>query len=331
MSLEMVIFLFAFMFLILCINELYKKTNDYKNSKIDIKFFLDDMKSDLRIVNLGSTYSKFAFGTARELGLAWGDFSLQSQSLEMDYAILKKYAYKIAPQGVVIVVIAVCLLLYRETGDNYLYYDLFKGKENSQFKIKTKLKSFFPLLLHPKKFMGLVMDKALYYDIYDSYPVQVSKKKSLDEMEHLYKVWTKLFQLKNFEACNLGEENIRTIEQNCKILGDIINLCLDKNLRPIIVIPPFSKRLNIFFPEEFKDMILKQTIDKAVNNRDIPVLNYQDDEMFQEDTELFADGGFRLNRRGSKLFIRRFAEDLKKYGIVINNKKFGADEIENYQ
>lgn len=82
--------------------------------------------------------------------------------------------------------------------------------------------------------------------------------------------------------------------------------------------PPFSKRLNKYFAEEFKECVLNQTINRAIEGMAVPFLDYQDDKMFQEGVWLFSDGGFRLNKQGSKLFIRQMAMDLKRYNIVIN-------------
>lgn len=307
---------------ILAINKLYKKSTDYRNSRNDIKCFKNNLSSEYQIVNLGSTYSKFAFGAAGELGLNWGDFSLQAQSLEMDYVLFEKNISKIAPQGVVVITIAVCCPLYREAGENYLYYDLLDKNENPSYKITSKLKSFFPLLfpvkLFPKKLFHLIRGVRPYKDIYDTFPQQMCEKSSIKEMENLVAVWKKLFEIKDFQVSDLKKKHYEIMERNCEILKSIIKLCFDKKLRPSIVVPPFSKRLNKYFAEEFKECVLNQTINRAIEGMAVPFLDYQDDKMFQEGVWLFSDGGFRLNKQGSKLFIRQMAMDLKRYNIVIN-------------
>lgn len=297
----------------------YSRTNDYKNARIDIRAFDEGMPDRLEIVNLGSTYSKYAFGASKKLGLNWGDFSLQSQSLEMDYNILKKYVDKITPNGIVVVVVAACLMLYREAKQNPLYYEILDKHENPEYRLVQKVKSKFPLLKNPKRAVSIILDKFPYSTIYDNYPGVLSEKQSEAELLDLVNVWKRLFGLKNMKSVDLPDEIMKNIENNQEMLNKIFECCFEHELQPVVVVPPFSERLNCYFSDEFKKIVIEQRIKDCIGERKIPYLNYQDDEYFQKRVELFADGGFKLNERGSTIFIRRFLEDLKNEGYAVEN------------
>lgn len=302
---------------------LYKKTNDYQNTCIDIKKYREGIPYGLQMVNLGSTYAKFAFGTYDDLGINGCDLSLQAQSLEMDRAILQKYVDHIASGGIVVFVAAACLLLYREQKDNLLYYQILEKAEDPQYTIQGKIKSAFPLLADPRKIKRLIIDTDAYSDIYATFPLHMEQERSERELKALVGVWETLFSLKDLKGTDLPVGTIDIIQHNSGILSDMLDFCRHKRLVPIVVIPPFSQRLNRYFSVGFKEKVLTRTIQSITIPRDIPFLDYQFDREFQDAPELFADGGFRLNRRGSKIFFRRLAEDLQKYGIVISNATMG--------
>lgn len=312
--------LFFIIILFLTANYLYKQTNNYSNCRLDIKNYIKGIPYDLQMVNLGSTYAKYAFGTYEDMNINGCDLSLQAQSLEMDYAILKQYADHIAPGGVVVfVVAAACLLLYREVGVNLLYYDVLDKNNNPLYEWRGKLESVFPLLFHPRKIKMLIKDTKRKNDIYDRYPTNLDDVQSEKALKDLVGVWKKLFSLHDMKSVDFSEENRKVMQRNREILGEMLDLCQKKGFRPVIVVPPFSIRLNQYFSEEFKEKVIRQNIRDAVQERRVPVLNYQDDEQFQNAIELFADGGFKLNRRGSQIFLSRLTKDLQQYGIEISN------------
>ncbi len=324
MLIYIIIILTICLLLFLVCNYSYKKTNDYLNSQLDIRGFMDGIQDGLRLVNTGSTYSKFAFSYLKGNNFKYADFSLRSQSLEMDLAVLRRYVCHIAKGGVVVVVVvAPCLLLFREEGRNLQYYSILKSSENPQFHKKDYLKSRFPLAVNPKKILRLLVDQKEIKSIYETCPNQISKQESEAELDNLCNVWRRLFNIKDFVKVQLSEENKKNIERNKNILADILYLCKSRELIPVVVVPPFSERLNKYFSHEFTELVLEKNIREITEKWNVPYLNYQFDEQFQNLPELFADGGFRLNRRGSRIFVDRLCRDLFQYGIKIDNHGLG--------
>lgn len=317
----MVVALIVSLFVLL--NNLYKHTNSYINSRLDIQQFDKYRGERFDIVNLGSTYSKYAFGAAKYMKLNHGDFSLQSQSLEMDEKILFEHVDKIAENGVVVVVVAPCLLLYREKSDNLLYADIIK-KCSFSLRVKNIFNKMFPLALHPKLFIKILFDEMYKRDVYDNYTSTLNNEESNNELAGLNEIWKELFGLMDLKQVKFSDENRNILNQNIEHINNIISICEEHKLRPIIVIPPFSDRLNKYFSVEFKEYIIDKSIDKVVEGRNVPFLDYQYDEYFQKRYQLFEDGGFRLNKKGSIIFLKKLFADLKSHDIVIDNETAGV-------
>jgi hypothetical protein len=307
------------------LNYLYKKTNDYANQCIDIKNYLDGIPRNLKMVNLGSTYSKFAFASYDALNIKGCDLSLQCQSLDVDYAILKKYRSHIEKNGIVFVVLAAACMLFKGNSSNPLYYLILDKKNNPKHSIRGRLESRIPLLFHPKRVKNLIKDQEKYKSVYDSMSKQIDSKQSVELMDNMADCWIKMFDLKNLIDTNLSQANIDIINKNISILEKIIKLCEQENLTPVIVIPPFSNRMNRHFSKEFVKVAIEDSVKKAFQNKNIIFLNYQWDEYFQDNYSLFADGGFRLNEIGSKIFIRKVIKDLHQYGLNLSNKELRKD------
>ena len=305
------------------LNQLYMKTNEYKNTQLDIQKYINGVPNDLKFVTFGSTYAKYAFDTYDDFGMRGFNFALQSESLEMDERILHQYVSNIKPNGIVVIVVAACLLLYKGQNDNLLYYKILSKENIPQYKVGKKMKSKYPLFFHPKKIKKIIKDSKKMDSVYDRYPDMLDVNNSQKEMDNLVNVWKKLFGLSDLRKPNLSQENKVVLSSNCEILKRMLSYCSEKGLRTVVVIPPFSIKLNQYFSDEFKEKIISDNIKKITDAINSPFLDYQDDEMFRDVPELFCDGGFRLNHYGSQLFVKRLAFDLKSYGIEVNNSTVG--------
>lgn len=311
--------------IVLWLNSRYKKTNAFINQCIDIKNYREGLPYNLKMVNLGSTYSKYAFGAYERLSINGANLSLQAQSLDIDYAILQQYKNHIKRQGIVFITLAACCMLYEGDASNPLYYMILDKKMNPKHSIKGILEGKIPLLLHPKRIKFLIKDNVKYQSIYDSMPRQIEEKQSLKIMNDMANGWIRMFHLKNLQDTELSLLNGTCIEKNTKILADIIELCIEEDFIPIVVVPPFSDRMNKYYSKEFTKMIIEDNVKKACRGKNIIFLNYQWDKYFQKNYSLFVDGGFRLNEIGSEIFIKRLVKDLYQYDIEISNKNYGKD------
>ena len=298
----------------LLLNILYKKTNYYKINILQSNKF-KEIPDNLDIINLGSSYAKYAFDY-RKVGVNGFNFGVQPQSLSYDFRILKQYKNKLKKNGVVIITIpnfVFAFLDYPIEEYNYKYYS-FLNKENilNYSSLKKFLIKYFPLLLQPKKLKYILKD--ISKENTDRLTFVENKEDVKKEAQKRINGWMRQFKLLNInnkEELPLDIKNMFIKTQS--LLEEMINYSLTNELKPVIVIPPCSKELNNFFSDDFLKEILYSNIEKA-NKSLIPVLDYLKDSEFQ-DYHLYM-GVDLLNIKGRRLFTNKVITDLKKINYL---------------
>ena len=323
----LVLFLIAFA----GVNYWYKKTQYYKNKLIFVEDYLKGVPYDLKVVNLGSTYAKYAFENYDDLQLNGFNFALQSQTLNYDRIILDNYSGHLAPNCVVIIPIAACLMLYRKSDDTSLkHYAVLKKKQIPDFSWKDYIKFKLPVITARKQLIRIIKDSKRKEDIYSQFPAEINDDQVHIYMSQLVNAWKSLFNLPNLKQVNFSSKNLCDMEYITEELRKIIVFCSTKGYRPVIVIPPFSEKMNQYFSDEFANTCIIKNVEKA-NNGEAPLLDYRKNEFFQTRSDLYVDGGFRLNKKGSRLFMNILLDDLKEFGIILNNETAGIYSQESYE
>lgn len=95
------------------LNALYKRTNDYRNIFADTEKFRNDdnIPNGLQLVNLGSNHPKFGFNYDG-LNVKAMNWAVGPQSLEYDFAILRKECHHLADKATVLIPICVLKFFY---------------------------------------------------------------------------------------------------------------------------------------------------------------------------------------------------------------------------
>lgn len=290
--------------IIIFLNYLYKNTNYYKNQMEFYKGYIEGVPENLQVVNLGSTYAKYAFNYD-DIDLRGFNFALPSQSLEMDFKILKKYSNHLQDNCIVYIPIAPPLLLCDEKyqDNDYKYYYFFNKKDITNYSFLTYCtKVIFPVITAKKQVLRVVFDlpRKKMYDVCDANYILT-----------LVDVWKKTFKLPDLKTPEVSSKNRCAIEHNIFVLTSIIEYCIANKFTPVLVTTPFSKKLNSYFSKAFINAYVTQNILKA-NKFHIPFADYRANEYYQNKYDLFIDEGFRLNENGSKQFTKMLISDFKK-------------------
>ncbi len=266
------------------------------NTYFSKEYFLG-IPYNLSMVNTGSTYSQFAFNNYRELKVNGCNLALQQNPLENDLDILKTYSSHLSPGAIVAITLAPCVMMARP----FLHPKEFCLSKSS---IKNKLKA--------------TLGRYNYGDITDFYPLAYSDVLKERDMLGMVNGWNTLFALPNLIDANLSSANLKNIQFNTNVLGEMINLCSDSSFVPIIVITPISEILNKYFSDEFVNAALLNPVNIAIErSKPIHILNYRKDPLFSNNPSFWLDGGFRLNKLGSKVFMRRLLNDIKELGYDV--------------
>lgn len=286
------------------LNKMIKSTNYYLNQNPYLEQYKEGMEEQLEVVNLGSTYARYAFGDYDNIRKKCFNFAINHQGLEMDYNILKNYTKNIKKGSVVFIVLSVCIFLYKEKEGKDIYYDILDKKNNPFFSFFYATKRKMPLLSNMKLIKKIVKDDEEYINIYARGRC-IEQNQAKKNMNNLVNIWKKLFNISDFHNLVLDKEKIDIMSENVENVKNIIDWCEINDFCPIIVIPPVSRELISYFDEDGLQKILYSNISKITANRRVQVMDYLKEDSFYDDIYLFNDGGYCLSKRGSIQFLRK--------------------------
>lgn len=295
--------------LILITNELYKKTNYYKNKIKQVQKYINGVPQELEIINLGSSYGKYAFDYSHT-SLNGFNFALQPQSLSYDFRILKQYTPNLKKNCKVLIVIPDLIFGFldysNDEANTKYYYFLNKEEIIGYSKLKHFIKIILPIFSNKFNILRIFKDiKKQPQNCKNNFLTEKEVKK-----EAILRVngWEREFKLKNTVHYEKHPELEKMFVKTTKLLSEMIDYCKKNNFKPVIVVPPTSGILNDMLSKEFVKKVLYDNIKKA-NKKKIPVLDYLYDERFQ-DYKLYINSDM-LNEIGRKKFTKIVIEDIK--------------------
>lgn len=310
------IFIFCGAFFAFILNALYKRTNDYRNIFADTEKFRNDdsIPNGLQLVNLGSNHPKFGFHYDG-LNVKAMNWAVGPQSLEYDFAILRKECHHLADNAVVLIPICVLkMFLYRHPfGEHLKYYGILPKDDIVGYTQKTKNTHIdYPLLFHPKKIKRLIKDVPAVTNnlLIDTNPMNETQLKA--DADFWINCWNREFDI-DINNLVLSDINKTNIKRNIHLLNEMIQFCLDRKLRPVICILPVTDYLGSRFSEDFvKNQILAYV--NEANTQKCPVLDHLKDSRFT-DSSLYINSFF-FNLQGRKQFTKMIIEELKDNQIL---------------
>lgn len=294
----------------LLLNKAVKHTWWFRSSIPDLnnyptnEWYREHEERNYDVVNIGSSSAKRAFDYSglRIKAFNWAE---QPQSLSYGFKILKTYFSILKKGGTVI--IPLCPFSGLDTGrvwhngvnDRYFYLLDHVLIENYS---GVALRRNYPLIADPIRSM-----KELVKNILKKRPYE--KKDSgvfVDDSDRWIKGWLSEFGITDLEG-SFSPENEKGREKRIKLLSDIIGFCIERDLKPVIVIPPMHPTLSSKFSETFRENYIYSFI-RAANKKGIPFLSYIDDTRFKED-RLYRNSFF-LNEVGAKKFTNIVLKDI---------------------
>ena len=237
------------------------------------------------------------------------------QSLEYDFAILRKECHHLADNAVVLIPICVLnFFLYRHPfGEHLKYYGILPDKDIVGYSQKTKTAYIdYPLLFHPKKIKRLIKDipAASNRLLINNNPMNENQLKA--DADFWINCWNREFDI-DISNLVLSDINKTNINRNIHLLHEMIQFCLDRKLRPVICILPVTDYLGNRFSEDFVNNQILAYVNEA-NTQKCPVLNHLKDKRFT-DSSLYINSFF-FNLHGRKQFTKMIIEELKDNQIL---------------
>lgn len=255
---------------------------------------------NLDMVNLGSNSGKYAFNY-ESVDIAGMNWAIGSQSLEHDFNILKNYfSYLKIGSTVVITLTPFSSLispLYNKN-TNLKYYTFLHPATILDFDENERIRALKIKASPIKEIPWICVKRTLKEGI--KYLIHRTQTKC--EMEKnamiFINLWKKQFGIPDLNA-PLSKQHRNDQENRIKILKDMIEFCLDRDLRPVLIIPPVHPSLGKRLTAKCRENYIYSFIRKA-NERKIPFLDYMDDERF-DDNKYFLNSFF-MSKEGATKF-----------------------------
>jgi hypothetical protein len=267
---------------------------------------------------LGSSSAKYAFNYT---GLIRGiNFALAPQTLRYDFSILKNYHSYIKSGGIVLIPLCPFTGCVGEESpnpqDDIKYYTLLhpavihnydpeeakKIRANAQNLIYIAMKQ-----LGLKLFIRTFLASLIRLHRYMLAKNPLKGDALVRDAEMRIESWMKQFGIDDLCSTHISAENQKAIMYNIKLLSNIVDFCLQRDFKPVIVLPPVTKALHSRIPFIFRESYIYSLLNNDVLKK-IPFLNYFDNEQFS-DNDLYFNS-FLLNARGGKLFTRQIVMDI---------------------
>ena len=292
-----------------------KQTNWYRNSIPNIenypgdKWYRDHLERNYDVVNIGSSSAVFCFDYDG-LGVKAFNWALKPQSMEYSFKVLKQYFSILRQNGIVLIPFSPFSGLsvtgkWAECANDKYFHILDRTLiDNYESVAKRRQHPFLSMRLQSiKRLIKDVPSSSMY-----SYDIQCESK---DEYEKSAKnwinIWMKQFNIADLNA-PLSMENLEGRKGRLKIVKEMITFCQERDLEPVVVLPPAHESLNKYFSPEFVQNYITSFIED-LNFPEVKVLNYLANPKFTKD-EYFRDAYF-MNEIGAKAFTKQVLSDVK--------------------
>lgn len=274
----------------------------------DCKKFWEYRVFNTDIVNLGSTSALYSFNYDG-LGLKAANWALRAHPLSGDYAIIKNYFGYLNPEKST-VILSLCPFSSLSGSYNYFsdrYYTLLYcttiygysfRREQQVMEMKKNPLPHYPILASLSDVKYLLSSKK---------EKVLTEEKMVEDAERWMQNWMKEFSITDF-SYPLSMVNRDGIDDAARTINEIIAFCKERNITPVMTIPPVYHTLGEKFTPEIRKKIIDSLIEK-VEDKSVWFYNYMDDPDFTNDITLFRNS-FLMNDKGAKLFTRRVLKDL---------------------
>ena len=260
------------------------------------------------VINLGSTSGYYAFDY-EGLPIKGGNFALQHNPLSGDQAILKNYFGYLNPKGSH-VIIPLCVFSSLAGSNDFMedrFYTLIYPSSIPHFSYRRQQQIKAIAASPIRRFPLWSFYTELRAQLRGTGHSTLTEEQMKADAGRWIKGWKHEFALSDFSQ-PLSLINKDGVNDAAEILNDIISFCKERNIKPVIMIPPMYHMLAEKFDEKARQLFVYDLIEK-IEDKTVPFHNYMDDSRFSRDSSLFMNSFF-LNKKGAKKFTRIALTDI---------------------
>ena len=271
---------------------------------------------NIDVVNLGSNSGKYAFDY-EDLDLSGQNWALGPQSLQHDFNILKNYFSYLRSGATVIIPLSPFSCLHTKYGSqhNLKYYTFLHPATIMNFdeseRVKALTRKYNPFKAMPCLCLRQMLLAGVKYIIAKMQLRRILHKRKSDidyESNAVYFIdlWEKQFDIKDLDA-PLSIKHVDEFTQRADVLSEMIDFCKERNLNPVLVIPPVHPSLANKLSEKCRQHYIYDFVKRA-NSANAPFYDFMEDTRFYNN-EYFNNSYF-LSKTGATKFTRIFLEEI---------------------
>lgn len=228
----------------------------------DCRKFWEYNKFNTDVINLGSTSGCHAFDY-EGLPICGGNFALRHNPLSGDLAILKNYFGYLNPNNSY-VIITLCAFSSLAGSYDFMedrFYSLIYPSSIPHFSYRRQqqIKQYatYPLRLFP---LWSIISEIKSLLLKDKRSIKTEEEMILDADRWIH-AWKHEFALNDFSQ-PLSLINQDGLKDALSILNEIISFCKERNIKPVLVLPPMYHTLASKFDKNARKQFLDDLIEK---------------------------------------------------------------------
>lgn len=271
-----------------------------------------EIEPGIMISNTGSSHGLYGFNY-EELDGKYNcfNFGLESQRLSYDYRVVSSYSNYLAENGLMFITVSYFSIYGRDETEvdgfeskNSRYYKILPPQLIKNYNWKDDLKYHIFPVVHDENVIKTFVEGKLTDEAHQKVWYLNAAK-----TEDLEKDAQSAYERHYVENDNIIETK-KINEGDYKALIDLILLCQDKNVEPILITTPLMSEYKDKISQDFLDDFYKR-IEGIVRSMGISYYDYSSDERFLQCPWLFMNAD-HLNKDGALEFTRIVEEEIIK-------------------
>lgn len=268
-----------------------------------------DVPDNILIMNVGSSHAYY--------GLCWDEidieetsfnFALSGQVPSYDLRILKMYQNHLSEGGVCLIPVSWFSFVWEEEAiegfeaKDSRYYKLLDAEYIKQYSLTEDIRyNLFPVLYAGENLFSIKMANNLAYNNFTGDIEETrwyNNAEDINFQEHAELSYKG--QVSDWNKVILNEE--------IDAVYEMIEICRNKNITPILITFPFTKEFCQCADDELT-IVFYDIVEDIVKKTDVEWYDYSCDKRFWENKELFMDSN-HLNYEGAKYFTYIVYEEI---------------------
>lgn len=295
------------------INKAVKKTNWYTNVIPDLDnfptndWYRKDLTRNFDLAIIGSSSGVYSFDVS-VVNVKAFNWCMQPQAMENSYKILKNFFSILKRDGTVVITFSPFSGLYalgkqgKTTDDRF--YHLLDGTLIDNIKDVRKRRNY-PLFYSPKESL-----KRLIKDVpkkkFRDFNVCHDANEYENDAKRWMNGWMREFGIADLNA-PMSDENRQGSSKRKQTIQDMIDFCKERDLRPVIVIPPIHPSLSRKLTPSFRKNYIYAFVEDF-KKQGVPFYDYMDSKDFSEDK--YFSNSFFMSEQGAKAFTKHFIQEI---------------------